>query len=48
MDELGLGHEAFKINAYGEDRPTASNNTREGRRRNRRVDVVFVIKNVSM
>jgi OOP family OmpA-OmpF porin len=48
MDELGLGHEAFKINAYGEDRPTASNGTREGRRRNRRVDVVFVVKGVSM
>jgi OOP family OmpA-OmpF porin len=48
MDELGLGHEAFKINAYGEDRPNASNGTREGRRRNRRVDVVFVVKGVSM
>lgn len=46
MDELGLGHEAFKINAYGEDRPVTSNDTREGRRRNRRVDVVFVVKGV--
>lgn len=48
MDELGVGHESFKINAYGEDRPVASNDTREGRRRNRRVDVVFVIKGVIM
>jgi OOP family OmpA-OmpF porin len=48
MDELGLSHDFFKINAYGEDRPTASNGTKEGRRRNRRVDVVFVVKNVDM
>jgi OOP family OmpA-OmpF porin len=48
MEELGLTHDFFKINAYGEDRPTASNNTLEGRRRNRRVDVVFIVKNVSM
>jgi len=48
MDELGLDHDFFKINAYGEDRPTASNNTKEGRRRNRRVDVVFIVKNVNL
>jgi OOP family OmpA-OmpF porin len=48
MGELGLGHDFFKINAHGEDRPTASNDSKEGRRRNRRVDVVFVVKNVSL
>jgi OOP family OmpA-OmpF porin len=48
MDELGLSHDFFKVNAYGEDRPTASNDTKEGRRRNRRVDVVFIVKNVNM
>ncbi len=44
--ELGVGRESFNLNAYGEDRPTASNATLEGRRRNRRVDVVFIIKGV--
>ena len=48
MDELGLGHDFFKINAYGEDRPTTTNGTKEGRRRNRRVDVVFIVKNVNL
>jgi OOP family OmpA-OmpF porin len=48
IDELGLSHDFFKINAYGEDRPTASNNTKEGRRRNRRVDVVFIVKNANL
>ena len=48
MGELGLAPDFFKINAYGEDRPTASNNTKEGRRRNRRVDVVFIVSNVNM
>ena len=48
MGELGLSHDFFKINAYGEDRPTASNNTKEGRRRNRRVDVVFIVQNVNL
>ena len=48
MDELGLSHDFFKISAYGEDRPTASNNTKEGRRRNRRVDVVFIVQNVNL
>jgi len=48
MKELNVGRAYFKINAYGEDRPVASNNTWEGRRRNRRVDVVFVVKNVKL
>lgn len=48
MKELGIGDEYFRINAYGEDRPVASNDTLEGRRRNRRVDVVFVVKNVEL
>jgi OOP family OmpA-OmpF porin len=46
--ELNIGESYFNINAYGEDRPVASNNTKEGRRRNRRVDVVFVLKNVEL
>jgi len=48
MNELGVGREFFRINAYGEDRPVASNETLKGRRRNRRVDVVFVVKNVEL
>jgi OOP family OmpA-OmpF porin len=48
MRELGVGREYFRINAYGEDRPVASNETLEGRRKNRRVDVVFVVKNVKL
>jgi OOP family OmpA-OmpF porin len=48
MRELGVPSEFFNINAYGEDRPVATNNTREGRRRNRRVDVVFIVKNVNL
>jgi OOP family OmpA-OmpF porin len=48
MRELGVSSEFFNINAYGEDRPVASNDTKEGRRRNRRVDVVFIVKNVNL
>jgi OOP family OmpA-OmpF porin len=48
MKELGVGRDYFRINAYGEDRPVASNDTLEGRRKNRRVDVVFVVKNVKL
>jgi OOP family OmpA-OmpF porin len=46
MNEIGVGTQYFRINAYGEDRPYTSNNTVEGRRKNRRVDVIFRVKNV--
>jgi OOP family OmpA-OmpF porin len=48
MSEIGLGSEYFKLRAYGEDRPIATNTTREGRQRNRRVDVIFKVKNVKL
>ncbi len=48
MSEIGLGPEYFKLRAYGEDRPIATNATREGRQKNRRVDIIFKVKNVKL
>jgi outer membrane protein OmpA-like peptidoglycan-associated protein len=48
MSEIGLGPEFFKLRAYGEDRPIANNSTKVGRQKNRRVDIIFRVKNVKM
>ena len=46
MSELDVGSEYFTLHSYGEDRPAADNSTREGRQKNRRVEITFKLKNV--
>jgi OOP family OmpA-OmpF porin len=40
----GIGAERIDVKFYGETKPIASNDTEEGRRMNRRVDMKFVFK----
>ena len=42
VNESGVDPERMSIAAYGQYRPAASNDTPEGRRANRRVDIVVV------
>jgi len=42
--ERGLSPEVLQATGYGEHRPIASNNTPEGRQRNRRVEIVVLPK----
>ena len=42
IDEAGFDPRRMSIAGYGEYHPTASNDTPEGRRANRRVDIVVV------
>ena len=44
---MGIG-EFFLNVGYGEDRPLASNETKEGRRRNRRVKVRGVVHEIKV
>lgn len=46
MSELDVGSEYFTLHSYGEGRPVADNSTREGRQKNRRVELTFKLKNV--
>ena len=46
MSELDVRSEYFTLHSYGEDRPAANNSTREGRQKNRRVEITFKLKNV--
>lgn len=46
MSELDVRSENFTLHSYGEDRPVANNSTREGRQKNRRVEITFKLKNV--
>ena len=41
-EQLGVGPQRVSAAGYGEYRPVASNETREGRARNRRVDIVIL------
>lgn len=42
MDQQGFSPEKVSVTGYGEYRPVADNSTEEGRRQNRRVDVVML------
>lgn len=44
VDEKGLSAERFSAIGYGEYRPVASNDTKEGRQLNRRVEIVIMPK----
>ncbi|MCX7662067.1 MAG: OmpA family protein, partial [Candidatus Omnitrophica bacterium] len=44
VDEKGLSAERFSAIGYGEYRPIASNDTKEGRQLNRRVEIVIMPK----
>jgi OOP family OmpA-OmpF porin len=39
---MGIGEDRITATGYGESRPIASNDTKEGRQQNRRIDVVLV------
>jgi chemotaxis protein MotB len=42
IDETGVDPQRMSIAGYGEFHPAASNDTAEGRKANRRVDIVVV------
>lgn len=42
MIEQGIGRERFTVKGYGPDKPKASNKTKKGRAKNRRVDFTIV------
>ena len=42
MEEQGLHPERMSATGYGEYRPVAENDTKEGRQRNRRVEIVIL------
>jgi outer membrane protein OmpA-like peptidoglycan-associated protein len=42
MIEKGIASNRLEANGYGEERPIASNNTRNGRRTNRRVEINLI------
>lgn len=42
LEESGVKPDHVKIEGYGESRPLASNATEEGRRKNRRVEIVVL------
>lgn len=46
VKELGVSPGVIEINAYGEKKPIASNKTKEGRQKNRRVVVTFIVSNL--
>jgi outer membrane protein OmpA-like peptidoglycan-associated protein len=39
---MGIGEDRITATGYGESKPIASNDTKEGRQQNRRIDVVLV------
>ncbi|HFA59494.1 MAG TPA: OmpA family protein, partial [Rhodospirillales bacterium] len=41
VERYGIAGERLRAVGYGEDRPLAPNDTAEGRRRNRRVEIHF-------
>jgi chemotaxis protein MotB len=46
VDTKGINPKRVSATGYGEYRPVASNNTIEGRRQNRRVEIVILPKNI--
>jgi OOP family OmpA-OmpF porin len=46
VDQFGVDSKIIKLQAFGATEPIASNSTRTGRQRNRRVEVSFTIKNL--
>lgn len=42
-NDSGTGQPLMSLSAYGQTRPVAPNNTEDGRRRNRRIDLRFVV-----
>lgn len=46
VDERGISPEKVSATGYGKHRPVASNDTPEGRRQNRRVEIVVLPKNI--
>lgn len=47
VDECGVSSPRLSVNGYGEYRPVASNGTAEGRRQNRRVEIVILPSKIS-
>jgi OOP family OmpA-OmpF porin len=45
IEECGIAEDGLLTKGYGEDRPVASNGTKEGRQINRRVELKFLYYN---
>ena len=46
FSQFGVDPDIIEVQAFGEKSPLASNRTREGRQKNRRVEVLVTVKNV--
>ena len=46
VDQLGVDTKLIKVQTFGATKPVASNNTKAGRQKNRRVEIIFNIKNL--
>jgi OOP family OmpA-OmpF porin len=46
VDQFGLDADIISVRAFGEKEPVASNNTAAGRQKNRRVEIIFIVKNL--
>ena len=42
LENLGVDSESLKIVGHGETKPVESNDTRQGRKKNRRVEINFI------
>jgi OOP family OmpA-OmpF porin len=46
VDQLGVNSKLIKIQAFGATKPVASNGTSAGRQKNRRVEIIFTVKDL--